>query len=70
MLSHMKRSRKGSLSLNHEETSLVNVPFSSFSVVNSGNFASSRFSNSEKVLRGKVLNTTAKATKMMLKSMR
>ena len=61
MLSHMKRSRKGSLSLNHDDTSLVNEPSKSFSAVNSGNTASSRFSNSENVLRGKVLKTTAKA---------
>ena len=61
MLSAMKSSRNGSLSLNHVLTPLVSDPSARLSTVSAGNFASSRFSSSEYVLRGRVLNTTAKA---------
>ena len=47
MLSAMKWSRKGSLSLNHDDTSLVHRPSASFSGENAGKVFSSRFSSSE-----------------------
>jgi hypothetical protein len=56
----MNTSRYGSLSLNHVEMSLVNAPLINRLKLKCGNVASSRFSNSEYSLRGKVLNTMAK----------
>ena len=63
MLRLMNMSRYGSLSLNQVESSLVNLPSLRFRKVNSGNFASSRFSTSLTVERGKVLKTITNAAK-------
>ena len=63
MLSVISSSRKGSLSLNHADTSLVNVPLSRLSTENCGKVFSSRFSRAETVLRGSTSNTTASRAK-------
>ena len=52
---------KGSLSLNHDDTLRVKEPSARLSHENSGKVVSSRFSSSEKVGRGNVLKTMAKA---------
>ena len=59
MLSDISSSRNGSLSLYHDDTSVVNDPSANRSGLNCGKEASSRFSNSDTLLRGKVLKTTA-----------
>ena len=59
MLSCMNCSLYGSVSLYHEEMSLVKLPERSLSAVNVGNFASSLFSSCDTLLRGMMLNTAA-----------
>ena len=58
----MKKSRNGSVSLNQWFTPVVKLPSAKLSAVNAGKDVSSRFSNSENVLRGKKQKTMTKPT--------
>ena len=66
ILSCINTSRYGSLSLYHDETFLVNSPLNKASSVYFGKAASSLFSNSDTLLRGKKLKTNAIEKKAML----